>query len=428
MTLNQGPGITLSAADVDAVVAGHFKPPEIDPLQLAPDAALPQSRLESNYRQVQASLDAEFVLPDVYLLSRRFLEWATIERLSGDFVTASLTSGASAADELALARHQIQLEYEDLAAWLRLKGVKDLGPEPSSILVELIRSGTYPRLGLSVRLKQVEFTRRVESTGRTEVPVHYLDRLRPKGKPGARPGHDIKEKRPALAIVWSGPASSQESLSSHLGGDFRLSPPAISDLPKLLPTQTAPRIRRLLGDTAQYGLLEIDGSAERRRMARAAIGLRKEDIESATDSRGRTIDLRSSDFGEIVTAFLSQLAVGNGKSCELDDLKLDRSNGRLEAAFTLHHRQSWPSLRDAQSQLRRVLGPVGTDVEDLADHLPDVAFDLARKLYHEADKNAHEAGKQAYEAEQRAHEAADRVATKGQELATLAAELNARSG
>ena len=120
---------------------------------------------------------------------------------------------------------------------------------------------------------------------------------------------------------------------------------------------------------------------------------------------------------------MSQLALGNRKSCDLDVLELDQSNGRLEAEFTLRHRHAWPSLREAQTQLRAALGPIGTDVEDLADLLPDTTFDAARKLYHKLDLQAHEASTRAYQAEQRAHEAADRVATKGQELAALAREL-----
>ena len=78
---------------------------------------------------MHASLAAEHGAANVYLLSRRFLEWATPERLSGDFARSILAAGGSVERELAEARRQIQLEYEDLAAWLRLKGVKDLGPE-----------------------------------------------------------------------------------------------------------------------------------------------------------------------------------------------------------------------------------------------------------------------------------------------------------
>ncbi len=122
-------------------------------------------------------------------------------------------------------------------------------------------------------------------------------------------------------------------------------------------------------------------------------------------------------------AFLSQLALGNRKSCDVDVLELDQSNGRLEVDFTLRHRHAWPSLREAQTQLRTVLGPIGTDVEDLADLLPDLTFDAARKLYHMMDLNAHEANTRAYQAEQRADEAADRVATKEKELTALAREL-----
>jgi hypothetical protein len=421
--LDDGPGIKLSAGDLDALVAGQYTLSEIDPLQMASESAGTRRRLSSNYLEVQASLAAEHGAANVYLISRRFLDWATPERISGDFAATSLTTGGSVVAELAEARRQIQLEYEDLAAWLRLKGVKDVGPDPTGILVELVRTGSYPRLGLSAKSRQVEYHYRLESAGRTDVPADYLERLRAKGPRIQRPERDINEKRPALAIVWSSPAGDHESLAALLDGGFRQSAPAINDLPKLLPSQMDPRVRRLLGAAASHGLLEIDASAKPRRMARTAIGLRKEDISAAGGANHVIVDLRHTDLNEIVTAFLSQLAFGNRKSCDLKLLELDRSNGRLEVEFTLRHRHAWPRLRDAQTELRSALGPVGTDVEDLADLVPDLTFDAVRKLYHKMDLQAHDANMQAHRAEQRAQEAADRVATKGQELATLAGEL-----
>ena len=38
-------------------------------------------------------------------------------------------------------------EYEDLAAWLRLKGIKDLGPDPSAIVVGADSHGLVPATG-----------------------------------------------------------------------------------------------------------------------------------------------------------------------------------------------------------------------------------------------------------------------------------------
>ena len=114
---------------------------------MASEAAGTRSRLTSNYAEVQASLAAEHGAANVYLISRRFLDWATPERLSGDFAKASLTSGGSVVAELAEARRQIQLEYEDLAAWLRLKGVKDLGPDPSGDPGRADSHGLVPATG-----------------------------------------------------------------------------------------------------------------------------------------------------------------------------------------------------------------------------------------------------------------------------------------
>ena len=96
---------------------------------------------------------------------------------------------------------------------------------------------------------------------------------------------------------------------------------------------------------------------------------------------------------------MSQLAIGNRAACSLDTLELDQSSGRLEADFTLRHQHTWPTLRDAQIPLRAALGPIGTDVEDLADLLPDPLFDGARKYYHKMDLEAHDAHTRAYEAE-----------------------------
>ncbi|MFI5460643.1 MAG: hypothetical protein ACHRXM_34950 [Isosphaerales bacterium] len=423
LSLDTGPGVKLGAGDLEALLAGQFKLPDVDPLELAAETLGIHGRLTSNYVEVQASLAAEHGAANVYLLSRRFIEWASPERLAGDFTTAVLTRGGSVEGELALARRQIQLEYEDFSSWLRLKGVKDLGPEPCAALVDLIRTRSCPRLGLSVKTRQVDVTHRFESAGSTEVPFDFLQRLRPKGQTGDRATWEMTEKRPALAVVWNGPAWGHGSLASQLEDDFRLPAPAIDKLPGLLPSKTDPRIRRLVGWTAQLGLPAIDAAARPRRLARAAIGPRKEDIDSAAGPDRLIVDLRYSDFGEIVATFLSQLALGNSKCYELNVLELDQSNGRLEAEFTLHHRFVWPSIREAQTNLRAALGPVGTGVDDLADRLPDASFNAARKLYREENSKAHEASARPQEVHKKAHEAADRVATKQRELATFAGDL-----
>jgi len=423
LSLDTGPGVKLGAADLEALLAGEFKLRDVDPLELAAETLGIHGRLTSNYTEVQASLAAEHGAANVYVLSRRFLEWASTERLAGDFTTAVLTSGSSVEGELALARRQIQLEYEDFAAWLRLKGVKDLGPEPCAALVDLIRTGSCPRLGLSVKIRQVDVTHRFESAGRTEVPFDLLERLRPKGLKRHQAMWEMTEKHPALAVVWHGPACGHESLASQLEEDFRLPAAAIDKLPGLLLSKTDPRIRRLVGWTAQLGLPAIDASARPRRLARAAIGLKKEDIDSTAGADRLIVDLRQSDLGEIVASFLSQLALGNSKSFNLDGLELDKSNGRLEAEFTLHHRHVWPTIREAQMTLRGALGPVGTGVDELADRLPDASFNAARTLYREENSKAQAAIAGTQEVHKKAHEAADRVATKQRELATLAGDL-----
>src|SRR5206468_1729952 len=132
-------------------LAGHFQLPDVDSVQLASDAMGSRRRLTSNYADVRRKLAKEHGEGNVYLLSRRFLDWAAPQRISGDHGPAGAKPGAPIGGGLPEARRQIQLEYEDVAAWLRLKGVRDLGPAPSSILTELIRIGSYPRLGLSVK-------------------------------------------------------------------------------------------------------------------------------------------------------------------------------------------------------------------------------------------------------------------------------------
>jgi hypothetical protein len=289
--------------------------------------------------------------------------------------------------------------------------------------VELIRAGSDQRLGLSVRTKQVELTHRFESAGRTEVPFDLLKRLRPKGLKGQRATWQITEKRPALAVVWSGPAGGYASLAAGLEGDFQSSAPKIDDLLKRLPTKTDPRIRRLIAWTAQHGLVAIDSSERPRRSALAAIGLTKEDIDSSTVPYHVIVDLRQSHFAKIVASFVSQLALGNSKSSDIDLLELDRSGGRLEAEFTLHHRHVWPGIREAQVNLRTALGPVRTGALELADRLPDASFDPARPVFRAADSKANEAIAKAQGAQKKAHEAAEAVATKRHELETLASDL-----
>ena len=74
LRLDDGPGITLSAGDLDALLAGRFKLPDIDPLQMASEAAGTRGRLTSNYAEVQAKPRRRARcgqrLPDLPALSR----------------------------------------------------------------------------------------------------------------------------------------------------------------------------------------------------------------------------------------------------------------------------------------------------------------------------------------------------------------------
>jgi hypothetical protein len=423
LRLCEGPGITLGTRDVETLLAGKFTLPDIDPLVLADAATRLRGRLTSNYDEVRASLAAEYGPANVYMLSRRFLEWASAARLSGDFATAILETGGTLEAEIAEAQRQVQLEYEDFAAWLRLKGVNDLGPEPCAALVDLIRTRSNGQLGLSVKTRPVDFVHRSEPAGSTEVPADLIKRLRPHQRPGVPTECDATERRTAIVFIWKGATSSHESLASELDSEFQWASPSIKNLPKLMPPQTDPRIRFLAGCTATQGLPTIDASAAPRRLARAALGLRRDDITSCAVPGRLTVDLRRSDFGEIVSLFLSQLALGNNKSCDVSVLELDQSSGRLEVEFTLRHRHVWPRIREAQTRLNAALGSVGTDIDDLADRLPNAAFDSMRKLYRDALSRSRDANARANEASKTAREATDRVSAKANELATRAGDL-----
>jgi len=154
------------------------------------------------------------------------------------------------------------------------------------------------------------------------------------------------------------------------------------------------------------------------------MGLRKDDVVASAGADSAIVDLRHTDFAEIVAPLVSQLALGNSGSSKLDLLELDQSSGRLDVRFTLHHRHVWSSTREAEAQLRAALGPVGAEVVNLADRRPDPAFDSARKLYSEADQKAREATAKLQAAHLRVREAVDRVASKRRELSTLANDLS----
>ena len=230
----------------------------------------------------------------MYLTSRRFLDWATPDRLSG-----GLARRGSDASEVAETRRQIQLEYEDVAAWLRLKGVCDLGADPSAILAETHSDRLIPAFGSVSQSKTsgiracsnppAELTSR--STSSNDCGPEHPQRPRPE--------QATIEKRPAVAIIRHGPAGEHPSLIPHLEGNFRRSAPTFNDLTKLLPPHTDPRIRRLLAETAQHGLLDIDASAKTRQTARAVVGPRKEDISEGDGSHRLVLDLRRSDLGEV---------------------------------------------------------------------------------------------------------------------------------
>ena len=413
LRLDDGPGIKLRASDLEAILAGRFQPDGADPLEMAAETFAIRAGMTHNYNEVRAGLAARHGAGNVYLLSRRFLEWAYVERLSGMTVD----------DGAVESRRQLQLEFEDFSAWLRLKGINDLGPAPSTFFLELLRTGAYAPLSLTVKIVQVDCTTRFEQGGSTEVPVDLLKRLRSNGNMGPRTAWQTAEKRPLIAVIWSGSIAGQESLAAQLERDFRLPAPSIDDLPRRLPTPVDPRIRRLVNWTEGHQFTAIDTSTGPRRLARASLGLRKEDIESSAGKSVAIVDLRQTDFAEIVAPLVNQLALGNSKSSQLDMLELDQSSGRLDVGFTLHHRHIWPSLRTAAAQLRATLGPVGTGLADLAAGRPDTAYESACKLYNEADLKAREASAKHQEAYRKVKEATDRVASKRLELSTLASDL-----
>jgi hypothetical protein len=414
LSLDEGPAIKLLDGDLETLLAGKFQPADVDPIEMATKALANSCRLEHNYNEARASLAAENGASNVYLLSRRFLEWGSHTRLSG----------LSLNNEVVEARRQIQLEFEDFTAWLTLKGKSDLGTAPSEFLLELLRTGSYAPLSLAVKTVQVDCTLRFQQSGTTEVPVDLLRQLRPNRMIGPRMPWQTSEKRPVIAIIWSGKEADQEALATHLEREFRLPAPSIDDLPRRLPTPIDPRIRRLVNWTAGYRFSAIDTSCGPRRLARASMGLRKEDIESSAGANFDIVDLRQSDFAEIVAPIANQLALGNSKSSELDMLELDQSNGRLEVGFTLHHRHIWPSMREAGAYLRAPHRPVAAEITDLADGRSDAAYDSARKLYSEADSRARDASVKAEDARRKRRQAADRVANKRLELSTLASDLS----
>jgi hypothetical protein len=414
LRLDESAGIKLRAGDAETFLAGRFQPAGVDVLEMAASSFSVRGSIKHNYNEVRARLAAQHGASNVYLLSRRLFEWASPARLLGIAVNEGVIE----------ARQQIQLEFEDFAAWLKLKGIKDLGPAPSEFLLELLRTGSYAPLGLTVKTIEVDCTHRFEQSGATEVPVDILKRLRPTGMRSLQSAWQAAEKRPVIAIIWSGATRGQESLAAHLASDFRLSAPSIDDLPSRLPLHVDPRIRRLVHSTAGHRFSAIDTSSGPRRFARASMGLRKEDIESSARSSLGIVDLRQTDFAEIMAPIINQLVVGNSKSSELDLLELDETSGRLEVEFTLHHRHIWPTMREAEAQLRAALGPVGAEVADLADRRPDAVYESARKLYSEAESKAREAGAKHQDANRKVREAADRVASKRLELSTLASDVS----
>ena len=131
LRLDEGPGIKLADVDLERFLTGKFQPAEVDPIEMAATSLANRSRLEHDYREVRAGLAASRGPAHVYVLSRRFLEWGSNTRLSG----------LSLNDEAAEARRQLQLEFEDFAAWLRLKGINDLGTSPAEIVRGTARQG-----------------------------------------------------------------------------------------------------------------------------------------------------------------------------------------------------------------------------------------------------------------------------------------------
>ena len=214
---------------------------------------------------------------------------------------------------------------------------------------------------------QLNCTHKFEQSGASDVPLDLLAKLRPPGTIRPQMPWQTAERRSVIAILWSGSAAIQESLDAHLERDFRLPAASIDDLPKRLPAPIDPRIRRLVNWSAAIHL--------RRSTTRRASGgwpvppwaCGKRTLLTCVRPKLDIVDLRQTDFAEIMAPIVNQLATGNSKSSELLVIELDPSNGRVDIGFTLHHRHIWPTTREALTRLQSGGVPVEAEFADLIE-------------------------------------------------------------
>jgi hypothetical protein len=423
LTLESGPGIAWRLGDLDALVAGRYPHPRLEPLTAAAETSSLRHIVHTNYTAVRRDLDSTFGAGNVYLLSRRLLDWASADRFTESPPRTARVVAWSTEGDRAEAKRLLQLEFEDFAMWLRLKGVDHLELATPAILADLIRSGSSPRLGLLAKHRSIDYTHRFEPAGVTEISSQVLASASRRTPARSTVPWESTEKRTAVAVVWNGPAPASRPLGSLLGSGFKSPAIPLDDLRKLMPTTADRTIRRLVEWTSGGGITPIDADGGQRLAVRTALGPRADDLKDAAATTGSIVDLRSTGIAEITSLYLGRLAAGNSGFTNLESLELDQTSGRLEAEFTIHHRHGWANRRETQAELGSLASSLSARIRDQSGRPGDTAEGASRNQLAAAESRARDASAMARDAESRLVHASQRLAAKRTELAALAAEL-----
>jgi len=346
------PGLDLDEGNID-----RFEKPTIQPIELAA-ASFENSFLRldvhHNYDGVKSEILQSTPPGDVYVVSKRFIEWFSLENAIDQVISSVFLGQSDKASQRTL--KILRLEMDDMAAWLKARGNRELENVLTPETIETLVTGGTVTLP-EVTIEPVEFQYRYEAApaGVTKVAA---DLLRPIAEsldllpPGTDPlPSSVGWSVPSFGfkVTWKGAPPSSDFLVQRINSfDARaFALRSTSAKRNELLTGALGRLR-VKGKVFELAFSAIQGGDPFSSLAAETPLFRELQIDADTLRRAfdaknpePILDLRGTPVANRLLDQLQSVAIGNEGQASLDRLDFDLSTYSLHVGVRLRHRHVW---------------------------------------------------------------------------------------
>ncbi|MFO0890754.1 MAG: hypothetical protein U0790_16615 [Isosphaeraceae bacterium] len=339
---------------------GGRKGPEGDPLEAASPGLLSITK-ESHYQEARDAYLKEHPDDIVYFASERFVDWASLETIADYVFKMYITDGSMTEPTLKECHQYVMLEYEDILSWLKLLGTEEAELVAIEILSSLMdqKQSAYldggkewKSAGCTLNSLLVEYTYDVKPTLLTDFPLDLIPK--PPGFTESAPERDLPARKhhAAFAIRMTLPGGRDARLKNRVENFAAQRLTLLEDKLESLKEKSTGRLHDLLvRGNFQQSIKELkEGRITETFFEK--IGLKKEDI--SWNGGLPIIDLKQTAAARTIEEKLRWVVFGNEKEVRFDKFEFDIVHCTLEGRVRFRHRHTWPSLREVDSELRKV--------------------------------------------------------------------------